>query len=357
MMPAAFFLLPGSIERRTGGSIYDRRIVKGLRAIGWHVTVRELDPSFPFPGTAARRQAVEAVSDIPDDQAVLIDGLAFGALPEEVGGQRDRLRLVALVHHPLAFEVGLGPHLAGALRASERQALLSARHVVVTSLATSGLLVDAYDVDRLRVSIVEPGTDHVPLAAGSRARALHLLSVGSLTPRKGHRVLFSALARLKALDWQLNCVGSDDRDRQTSAELRAMIRHEGLEDRVVLAGAADEQRMQALYDEADVFVLSTLYEGYGMAVAEALARGLPVVSTPTGGIPGLLQLQADRPAGILVPPGDVNALTLALERVLVDRVHLASLAEGARQARTRLRGWDEASADMAAVLQRVLSSG
>jgi glycosyltransferase involved in cell wall biosynthesis len=111
----------------------------------------------------------------------------------------------------------------------------------------------------------------------------------------------------------LTSAGSLDRDPPTVARGRALLRADGLEDRVVLAGDLDAVTLAAYYDRADLFVLPTLYEGYGMAVAEALARGLPVVSTATGAIEDLVF-----GAGIVVPPGDLPALTDALSRVLGD---------------------------------------
>jgi glycosyltransferase involved in cell wall biosynthesis len=281
-----------------------------------------------------------------------VDGLAFGAMPEEAQREAGRLRLIALVHHPLAMETGIDSSVARALEASERRALAAARHVIVTSRATADD-VAAYGVPRDRIAVVEPGTDPAPQSRGSGGERTHFLCVAALVPRKGHEILFRALGSMSnRSDWLLTCVGSADRNPETADALCARLRADGLGDRVRLAGEADAHALAAHYDEADVFVLPTLHEGYGMAVAEALAHGLPVISTPTGAIGDLV----GEDAGLLVPPGDAGALTAALSRVLDNEALRRRLRAGAIRARTRLHTWDDASARMADVLGRVTVS-
>ena len=230
---------------------------------------------------------------------------------------------------------------------SERETLQHVRHVVVTSPATASLLTREYAVNAGRVTCIEPGTDRAPASRGS---GRSLLSVGTLTPRKGHVALVRALARLKHLDWHLTCVGSLTRDPKTVRRVRAAIRKAGLEGRVSLAGeTASRARLARHYADADIFVLPTAYEGYGMAVAEAIASGLPVVSTPTGAIRQLV----GKDAGILVPPGNVAALARAVERMLVDANARRKFRAGALRRRRRLQTWPKAAREMAAVVRKV----
>src|ERR1700681_306077 len=311
-------IVPGSLETVSGGYAYDRRIVAGLRDRGWAVAVQELDDSFSRPPVAARHHAARVLAEIPDGSPVLIDGLALGAMPDEAEHEAARLRLIALVHHPLADETGVDESTAVALEKSERRALAAARLVVVTSRSTAAALT-RYGVGPDRIAVVEPGTDRAPLARGSRGAALHLLCVAALIPRKGHEVLFRALTMMPDLEWRLTCAGSLKRDPSTAERLRVRLRSDGLEDRVTFAGEVDAATLTALYDGADLFVLPTLHEGYGMAVAEALACGLPVIGTAAGAIAELVPrdvhpdvgaqtrdawLQLDSVAGLLVPPGD-----------------------------------------------------
>jgi len=164
-MPRLVLVVPGRIDTRTGGYGYDRRIAAGLRELGWTVDVVELEESFPRPTKAALDHAARTLATIPDDTVVVLDGLALGAMPVEVEREQARLRLIAIVHHPLALETGIDPQLAAALDASERRALAAMRRVVVTSRAT-GRAVAGYGVDVDRIAVVEPGTDWVPLSHG-----------------------------------------------------------------------------------------------------------------------------------------------------------------------------------------------
>ena len=340
-------LVPGRLDTLTGGYGYDRRIVAGLSARGWSVAVHELSDSFPFPTTEARADARRLLASIPDETTVLADGLAFGALAEEAEHEATRLRLVALVHHPLAWETGISASDADALEASERRALATARRIVVTSRETAGGLL-RYNVQPHRIKVVEPGTDPAPLATGSAGGPLQLLCVAALVPRKGHDILFHALASLPHRRWRLTCVGSLDRHRKMADSLRALAQTLGIQEQIEFAGEADASTLPAHYASADVFVLPTLYEGYGMAVAEALACGLPVVSTNTGAIADLV---GDK-AGIVVPAGDLEAFAHALAEILDEDVR-RRLSAGARQVRDTLPTWDDAARKMSDVLTLV----
>jgi glycosyltransferase involved in cell wall biosynthesis len=120
---------------------------------------------------------------------------------------------------------------------------------------------------------------------------------------------------------------------------------------VILAGELGAGGVADLLDRADAFVFATLGETYGMAVAEALARGLPIVSTRTGGIPDLVGA-GDSAAGLLVEPGDVEGLGAALTHVIADAYARRRFADNARVARNRLPTWDDAGKAMARALDR-----
>ncbi|MQA31539.1 MAG: glycosyltransferase [Luteitalea sp.] len=345
-------VVPGRLETHTGGYIYDKRIVSGLRARGWPVEVRELDPGFPSPTASALAEAGQVLSAIPDRSIALVDGLALGAMPDHAERERSRLRLVALIHLPLAADAGLAPEVATKLRTSEQRALACASLIVVTGACTRSALA-GYGVDPERIALVQPGTDRAPRSRGSGGATLQLLTVATLTRRKGHDVLFRALAALPRHGWHLTCVGSLEREPDTVAALRGCLRDEGLESSISLAGDVDDARLEDYYLDADLFVLATLHETYGMAVAEALAHGLPVVSTTDPAIGELV----GEDAGLLVPPGDAAALSDALGRMIGDAGLRARLSAGARRVREQLPSWDAASDRMAAALRRVATGG
>jgi glycosyltransferase involved in cell wall biosynthesis len=334
-------VVPGPLEQRTGGYIYDRRIVEGLRACGRQVRVHELAGPFPIVDEIAITAARTALETMPAKSVPVIDGLALPAFAD--------LPLprpwVALVHHPLALETGLSAAEADGLAAVERRTLVTASRVIVTSPQTRGDLA-GYDIEAARVGVVLPGTDPAPVARGSGGPGLALLCVASLIPRKGHAVLLEALAGLRELPWRLACVGSAERDPTAAGAIRAAIASLRLDDRVRLIGEQTEAGLQPFYDAADLFVLASHHEGYGMVLAEALARGLPIVSTTAGAIPDTVPAAA----GILVPPGDPAALAAALRRVLTEPGLRARLAAGARTARRSLPSWEDSVRAFAAEL-------
>jgi glycosyltransferase involved in cell wall biosynthesis len=286
-------------------------------------------------------------AQLPEQALVLIDGLALGAMPRIAQAHAARLRLVALVHHQLAAERGLAPDLALDLARSERLALAAVRHVIVTSNATQHAL-RKLGVEPPRVSVVEPGTDAAPLARRVRGETLKILCVATLIPRKGHDLLVNALAALRPLRWHLTCIGSLTRDPETVAQLRAQLQRLDLEERVTFAGEMSAAELSRVYGDTDLFVLPTHFEGYGMVVAEALAHGLPVISTRVGAIADLVGTAA----GLLVAPGDGDLLQEALTRVLLEPGLLDSLAAGATTMRSRLPDWQQACARMAQILER-----
>jgi glycosyltransferase involved in cell wall biosynthesis len=273
-------------------------------------------------------------------------------MPAEVEREARRLRIVALIHLPLAAEIGLSQEMAARREASERRAIAAASLVIVTGRATAAALT-RYGVAPDLITIVEPGTDRGPLARGSQEGPVQLLCVATLNPGKGHEILFHALAAVGHRNWRLTCAGSLDRHPETVQRLRASLRALGLEDCVQLAGDLDAATLARCYHDADFFVLATLHETYGMAVAEALGRGLPVVSTSTGAIPELV----GRDAGLTVPAGDTAALAAALSRMLDDPHLRARLAEGARRVRDRLPTWEHAAGQAAEALERVATRG
>ena len=337
--------MPRGFKTRTGGYIYDRRMVEGLRASGWRVTVHELHPDFPLPSATALHEAAQIMEHIPAGRPVLIDGLALGGMPAIAERERSRLRLIALIHHPLALETGLDSDKVGQLRDAERRALAAVQSVITTSRTTAQALAD-YGVASERITVVIPGTEPAPLAEGSGGDVLNLLCVATLTPRKGHAILFEALAGLRDKAWRLTCVGSSERDPKTAAALRRQIASFGLDDRIRLLGELDDEALGRRYAQADVFVLASHYEGYGMVFSEALARGLPIVAASGGAVPETVPAAA----ALLVKPGDSAALRAALGRLMEGSELRAQLREGARRARHTLPTWQEASARFAAAI-------
>jgi hypothetical protein len=117
-----FFAIPGDLDTPTGGYIYDKRMIKELRELGWRPEVLNLGDGFPKPNALTLAAAQAHLADVPKGRPIVIDGLAFGVLPEAAEALRATHPLIALVHHPLALETGIPPQDASALRLPARAA-------------------------------------------------------------------------------------------------------------------------------------------------------------------------------------------------------------------------------------------
>jgi glycosyltransferase involved in cell wall biosynthesis len=343
------FAVPGDLATPTGGYAYDRRVIAELQTLGWQVDVIGLGEGFPRPSDETKAAALEKLAAIDKGVPVVVDGLAFGVLPEAAKAVRERNRLVALVHHPLAFETGLAPEAAEALFQSERDALAFAHGVIATSPSTSMLLAEDYDVPPELITVACPGTDRGEFATGSSDGTMRLLAVGAVVPRKGFDVLIEALAGLEDLSWRLTIAGDRTRDAKTVAELDAAILQHRLASRVDILGAVPAERIRELYPRHDLFVLASRFEGYGMAFAEAIAHGLPIIGTTAGAIPDTVPPSA----GILVEPNDVTALARTLRMLIENPKEREWLASGARDAAATLPTWTESAKLFAAAVEAV----
>ena len=344
-----YFTYPGDLDTPTGGYRYDRRLIAELGDMGLEVITLSLPPCLPELDTKSLKAIEQTISEIPDQSIVVIDGLAFGVLDELAAAEAQRLKLVALCHHPLALETGLDEDQRQRLLKSERRALACARATLVTSEQTKKILVDQFDVLPERIAVAIPGVDPVPLAPCD-GDPIRLLTVASLTRRKAHDVLIDSLAALADLPWQARFVGSDNFDPDWAASLRARVSDLGLSERICFTGPVDDTRSE--FQQTDVFVLPSRFEGYGMVFAEALAAGLPIVAARAGAVPDVVQENAS----ILVPPNDTAALTETLFRLLSDASLRRQLRDGARQASGKLPRWTDTANRFAATLQEVFEA-
>ncbi len=330
-------VVPGDPETKTGGYIYDRRIAVELERLGWQVVTTGLDGRFPD----ADRQAVDALhgclSPLDDSSLVIMDGLALSAVPEIVREHSPRLDIVALVHHPLGDESGLDEKRRRLYHAREVAALSATIGVIVTSPFTKRRLMElGADAEVIRVA--EPGTDPSPPAIGSKSACKHLLCVATVTPRKRHDILIEALDGIAGMDWTLDCVGHFDPGDDWAKRVFGQLGKSSIGDRVNFTGVRTGDELASCFEAADLFVLASEYEGFGMVFTEALARGLPVVGTTGGAIPDTV---ADG-AGVLVPPGDADALGGAVSGLLGDAEKFDAVKAGAMAARESLADWPSA---------------
>jgi glycosyltransferase involved in cell wall biosynthesis len=341
-------------RRPSGGNTYDRHVCRGFAALGWTVHEHAVRGAWPRAGEAGHTALARAIRGIPDGAVVLLDGLIASAAPEALVPHACRLRQVVLVHMPLGHRPP--EDQAGAVRAREGEVLAAAAAVVTTSAWTRDRLGELYGLSADGVHVAEPGVDAAPLAPG-RAGGGSLLCVAAMTPAKGHAVLLDGLATVTDLSWRCECVGSLVRDATFAGGVRRRARELGLGDLVRFRGAVIGEELAGAYAAADLLVLPSHAETYGMVVTEALSRGLPVIASEVGGVSEALGYgeNGTRP-GLLVPPADATALGAALRAWLEDAELRERLRSAARERRAQLHPWAATASVVADVVAGVADS-
>jgi glycosyltransferase involved in cell wall biosynthesis len=337
--PPVHFIVPGSLETLTGGFIYDRHMVDGLEAAGRLGMVHELEGNFPRAAPYDVAAGAAVLSGLPDRVRCVIDGLALTALGQAVFQHAPRLDIVAMIHHPLADETGLSEAEQTAFFQAEKAVLQEVARIVVSSRRTAERLAD-FGVHPSSVHVVEPGIADWASSVENKPAGgpLRILSVGTMTRRKGHDIALKALANCRDLDWQFDIVGGA-RDPDHAAELAELVGELELKDRVSLHGEIPEQDLVRMHAASGLFLSASHHEGFGMALADAVAAGLPVLTTEASAVAASV-----REAALLVPAGDVASLSEALRGLLQDPAVRQGLASRSRAAAVKLSDWERAAA-------------
>lgn len=328
-------------QRPSGGNGYDARVATGLAELGWTVVVHEVPDVWPAPDAAVDQAVAAELARIPAGRIVVVDGLLATPAAHAMVESAARIRLVALVHMP------------GAPGGPPGAVLRAARLTVVTSQWTRRRLAEQHGLATDMVLVAPPGAELGELAPGT-ATGGALLCVAAVTETKGHDVLFSALSGLRDRQWHCTCVGALDLAPRFVARQRRVLTDNGIADRVHFTGPLVGANLANAYGAADVLVLASRRESYGMVVTEALARGLPVIATSAGGVPETLGPTADGALpGILVPPEDDQALGSAIADWLEDPDLRDDLRSRARSRRAMLDGWEHPVTTISDALARL----
>ena len=342
------FAVPAPLSAISGGYEYDRRILAGLRDLGHEIRVEEMAGRHPLPDAAAEAAARGVLDRLGPEEALVVDGLGLPALAPLLD-EGWTGRCLGLIHHPTALERGFPEPEREALRGIERAIFPRLARLVTTSRLTAARLGPEFGAAPERIGTVEPGTEPASRATGSGGPGCAILAVGNIVPRKGHDVLLRALGRLLDIDWTLTIVGGG-RDAAHLGSLQALAEELRILPRVTFAGQVEGDALEALLARADLFASASWWEGYGMAVAEALARGLPLAITEGGALADL----APRDAAVISPPGDHNSLSRAMRRPIYDAGLRRAMSDAAWRAGQQLPRWSDRAAAFAAEISAAL---
>ncbi|TLM74961.1 glycosyltransferase family 4 protein [Pseudarthrobacter sp. NamB4] len=363
-MPRIRLLVPGNIHHHSGGNAYNARLVQGLKALGTDVEVLAVEGSWPYASASARRQlgsllgAWETAAG-PEPALNLVDGLiAMGAPDELEFAAKAGRKTWVLVHMP-----------APAHHDFEARSLRAATGVVCTSTWASKVLEERHGLYGFHVAL--PGTDPAPPAKGSVPP--HIIVVAALLPNKDQLLTVSAFAGLRDLEWTASFVGSDQADEEYAAKVRAAVRDQGLDDRMRLTGELTGEALESEWNRANLSLLVSRAEAFGMVVTESLARGIPVIVRDGTGAVEALRLGCSKqndskeydlkedddgrrlPGAKVTLPADDDPANPALlaevvRRWLTDEGTRAAWRARAEEARGRLPGWDQTAAGVLEVM-------
>lgn len=325
--------------QHTGGWVYNTRVIEELRLLGWEVTSLDLPAGFPRPDAVVQVQSAELFAELPDSAIVIADQICLSPLAGMIATEAARLRFMMIFHHPIAMEEGLPEMERARFAELERKALAACRLVVATSPSTAATLTSDYSVEPQRIVVAPPGMERFALTRAPETDEPQLLSVGAVIPRKGYHHLIEALTGLRDLRWRLDIVGDLERAPDYVGKLRTLIRDGGLESRVKLKGGIETSELEACWQRAHIYVAASLHEGYGMAVAEAIARGVPTVTTRAGAIGDWL----DSRSALIVEPGSVEELRGSLARIMSKPDVREQLRHTARAQAAHFLAWEDAA--------------
>ena len=341
------FVIYGSLETRSGGYLYDRKLVAHLRSQGDEVVI------FSQPWRNYARHLLQNFdSAFFDDLArspldVLIqDELNHPSLFQlnQRLRQRTRYPIVSLVHHLRSDEAHPAP-LTPLYRAVERRYLRAVDGFICNSRATLTSVQKLAGVAK-PVVVAHPGredetpalTEAAILARAQEPGPLRLLFVGNLIPRKGLHTLLGALAHLPPEAARLTVVGDDAADARYSRHVRELARRLGLDDRIVWRGPVDDANLRQAYASHQALVAPSQHEGFGIVYLEAMGYGLIPVGTEAGGAGEII-----RPGetGLLIPPGDADTLAARLLWLHRHREEMGRTGAAARRAWLAHPTWEE----------------
>jgi glycosyltransferase involved in cell wall biosynthesis len=354
------FLVPANIHHNSGGNVYNAKLAGALRGLGVNVEMLSVDGSWPDSTAKERRRlgsllgAWEPAGEATADSVTIVDGLVACGVPDEIEyAAASRQQVCVLLHMPSLS------HSEG-----EKRALRAAAGVICTSSWAAEAVRERYGITSSRVAL--PGTDPAPVSAGSDPP--HIIAVAALLPNKDQLLTVAALARLQDLAWTASLVGADDADPGYAELVKTAIASQGMEQRVRLTGQLAGEALEAEWNRANLSLLVSRAETFGLVVTESVAHGLPVIVREGTGAVEALGLAAGsntQPEGataalpgaaIELPAPDTShpaMLATTIRRWLLEPGLRSSWRAAALAARERLPGWESTARNVADYFERL----
>jgi glycosyltransferase involved in cell wall biosynthesis len=338
------FITVGDTDRLTGGYFYNSKVIAALREKG--VEVEEVNPcgASPEEQEAAARRLGSNLDPRAFD-VIVVDALARIVCSPHLDRWRRERPVVAIVHELPSVAAPGGA--TGKERGYEEPLLRSDRLISVSPHGAS--ILENLGVPAAKIRVVPPGSDHLPENSTGRSRrdgTVRALCVAQWIPRKGILDLVRAWTLRERPGAALELVGETDAAPGYAASVRAAVATFS-DASIIVRGPVDDAALGAAYAAADLFVLPSRYEGYGIVYAEALAHGLPIIACEVGPVPEL----AGERAALLVPPGDVGALSGALDLLTNDAGLRGRMSAAARRRAEELPRWEDTAKGFLSVLQ------
>lgn len=338
---------PGNLETLTGGYIYDRTVFRELTELGWDGNLLPLGDGFPTPDFATLKNAGNLIEAQNPEMPILADCLAWGIMDRCAVKLANSHRIVPLVHHPLCLESGISDKHADELKSKEKITLSNCKCLVTTSRQTARSLHELFGIRNETIIVAEPGLNKAEPAVGRSDGKVGLLSVGSVIKRKRYDLLVTILKSMENLPWQLDIVGEVELQPDCVQELRKLVAVTELENRITIHGPLSPEQLSQLYHRSDLFVSTTHYEGYGMAFAEAMVRGIPIVTTGSGAVSHTVP----REAGFVIEPVHLDTYKMTLEKMILNAKLRMRFGKGARKAAETIGSWTETAKKISTALE------
>lgn len=344
---AVTWFVPGNYPPTTGAIVFDTKLGAELAASGRDVSFVPIGGQHPWPDDQARESAASSLAAArAAGGRLVIDGFCLYAFAD-LAAELQAAGAIGMIHHPMSFE----PNLSNAQRhfyaTAEVRLLPLLARIAVPSDAVASQIASLPGIDAGGLIVITPGLPDAPRSKGSAGAGCHLLGIASLIPRKGFDTVLKALQPLQDLDWKLTICGDQTIDPAHSAMLHALSETPGLAGRVTFTGPCAPAEFEALWQSADIFVSGSSYEGYGMAVAEAVRRGLPLAVTKGAAAPAVIP----EGASVIVEPGDAVQLSKGLRRLIFDPAVRRILGDAAWEAGRALPSWTAQAKRFACLLE------